>query len=253
MLSVDVDRDSASRLGISLQAVDDTLYDAFGQRQVATSFTAMNYYRVVLEATPAQQASPDQLVHVYVRGAGGTLVPLPSIATGDAHTDAAGGHAPGTVPRHHALLQPGAQRRAGGRGQGGRRGDAADRPALGHSRQLPGDRAGVRRLAVERALAHRRRAVRRLRRARNPVREPGPPDHDPLHAAVGRAGRAGGALRLPHRLQHHRAHRRGPAARHREEERHHDDRLRARGRATRRARARPRRSAAPACCASVRS
>ena len=80
MLSVDVDRDSASRLGISLQAVDDTLYDAFGQRQVATSFTPLNYYRVVLEATPEQQASPDQLVHVYVRGAGGALVPLPSIA-----------------------------------------------------------------------------------------------------------------------------------------------------------------------------
>jgi hydrophobe/amphiphile efflux-1 (HAE1) family protein len=80
MLAVDVDRDSASRLGISLQAVDDTLYDAFGQRQVATSFTARNYYRVVLEASPEQQASPDQLVHVYVRGAGGALVPLPSIA-----------------------------------------------------------------------------------------------------------------------------------------------------------------------------
>ncbi|HEY6475528.1 MAG TPA: multidrug efflux RND transporter permease subunit [Polyangia bacterium] len=80
MLAVDVDRDSASRLGISLQGVDDTLYDAFGQRQVATSFTPLNYYRVVLEASPAQQASPDQLVHVYVRGANGALVPLPSIA-----------------------------------------------------------------------------------------------------------------------------------------------------------------------------
>jgi hydrophobe/amphiphile efflux-1 (HAE1) family protein len=80
MLAVDVDRDSASRLGISVQAVDDTLYDAFGQRQVATSYTPLNYYRVVLEASPAQQASPDQLVHVYVRGANGTLVPLPSIA-----------------------------------------------------------------------------------------------------------------------------------------------------------------------------
>ncbi len=80
MLAVDVDRDSASRLGISLQAVDDTLYDAFGQRQVATSYTPLNYYRVVLEASPAQQASPDQLVHVFVRGANGALVPLPSIA-----------------------------------------------------------------------------------------------------------------------------------------------------------------------------
>jgi hydrophobe/amphiphile efflux-1 (HAE1) family protein len=79
-LAVDVDRDSASRLGITAQMVDDTLYDAFGQRQVATSFTALNYYRVVLEATPEQYASPDQLVHVYVRGAAGQLVPLPSIA-----------------------------------------------------------------------------------------------------------------------------------------------------------------------------
>ncbi len=81
MLAVNVDRDSASRLGISMGDVDNTLYDAFGQRQVATSFTPLNYYRVVLEATPAQQASPDQLVHVYVRGAGGGLVPLPSIAS----------------------------------------------------------------------------------------------------------------------------------------------------------------------------
>ncbi len=79
-LAVDVDRDSASRLGITAQMVDDTLYDAFGQRQVATSFTALNYYRVVLEATPEQYASPDQLVHVFVRGANGQLVPLPSIA-----------------------------------------------------------------------------------------------------------------------------------------------------------------------------
>jgi multidrug efflux pump subunit AcrB len=80
MLTVDVDRDSASRVGIGMDAVDNTLYDAFGQRQVATSFTPLNYYRVVLEASPQQQASPDQLVHVYVRGANGALVPLPSIA-----------------------------------------------------------------------------------------------------------------------------------------------------------------------------
>ncbi|HVY37792.1 MAG TPA: multidrug efflux RND transporter permease subunit [Polyangia bacterium] len=79
-LAVDVDRDTASRLGITSQAIDDTLYDAYGQRQVATSFTALNYYRVVMEAIPAQQASPDQLVHIYVRTPGGQLVPLPSLA-----------------------------------------------------------------------------------------------------------------------------------------------------------------------------
>jgi multidrug efflux pump subunit AcrB len=79
-LAVDVDRDTAGRLGLTLQAIDDTLYDAFGQRQVATSFTSLNYYRVVLEATPAQQASPDQLARVRVRSNTGELVPLPAVA-----------------------------------------------------------------------------------------------------------------------------------------------------------------------------
>ena len=79
-LDVVIDRDRAARQGISMQTIDDTLYDAFGQRQVATSFTPLNYYRVVLEATPAQQASPDQLSHVYLRASDGALVPLSSIA-----------------------------------------------------------------------------------------------------------------------------------------------------------------------------
>jgi hydrophobe/amphiphile efflux-1 (HAE1) family protein len=79
-VAVDIDRDAASRVGITPQMIDDALYSAFGQRQVATSFTALNFYRVVLEATPAQQASPDQLAHVFVRSPAGTLVPLPSLA-----------------------------------------------------------------------------------------------------------------------------------------------------------------------------
>ncbi|HEY4186726.1 MAG TPA: efflux RND transporter permease subunit, partial [Polyangia bacterium] len=49
-LSIIIDRDTAARLGVTAQAIDDTLYDAFGQRQVSTSFTPLNYYRVVLEA-----------------------------------------------------------------------------------------------------------------------------------------------------------------------------------------------------------
>jgi len=79
-VSVIVDRDSASRLGITPQMVDDALYDAYGQRQVATSFTALNYYRVVLEATPREQASPDMLSRVFVRSGNDTLVPLTAIA-----------------------------------------------------------------------------------------------------------------------------------------------------------------------------
>ena len=79
-LSVIVDRDTAARLGVTAQAIDDTLYDAFGQRQVSTSFTALNYYRVVLEATPERRAGPDALAHLYVRGAAGGLVPLSQLA-----------------------------------------------------------------------------------------------------------------------------------------------------------------------------
>ena len=80
-LNVDVDRDTAARLGVSLQAVDDALNDAFGQRQVATIFTQRNQYRVVLEVKPEHQKSPDALRSIYVPAVGGAQVPLTSIAT----------------------------------------------------------------------------------------------------------------------------------------------------------------------------
>jgi hydrophobe/amphiphile efflux-1 (HAE1) family protein len=79
-LRVDVDRDTAARLGVTLAAVDGTLYDAFGQRQVATQYGAMNQYRVVLEVQPEFQTAPDQLARLYVPGANGAQVPLSAIA-----------------------------------------------------------------------------------------------------------------------------------------------------------------------------
>ncbi|HET8732763.1 MAG TPA: efflux RND transporter permease subunit, partial [Anaeromyxobacteraceae bacterium] len=79
-LSLDIDRDTASRLGILPQAVDDALYDSFGQRQVATIFTQLNQYRVVLEAKPELQADPESLDRVYVRSFSGNQVPLAAIA-----------------------------------------------------------------------------------------------------------------------------------------------------------------------------
>ncbi|MCB4824096.1 efflux RND transporter permease subunit [Roseicella aerolata] len=57
-LTIDVDRDKAGRLGVTMQAVDDTLYNAFGQRQVSTIYTQSNQYRVVLEASPALRDDP---------------------------------------------------------------------------------------------------------------------------------------------------------------------------------------------------
>jgi len=71
-----IDRDTASRLGILPQTIDDTLYDAFGQRQVSTIFTQLNQYHVVLEVDPQFRQSPDALKNIYVRSASGEQVPL---------------------------------------------------------------------------------------------------------------------------------------------------------------------------------
>jgi multidrug efflux pump len=75
-VSLEIDRDTAGRLGIQPQAIDDALYDAFGQRQVSTMFTQLNQYHVVLEVDPHFQQSPDDLQHVYVRSTSGNPVPL---------------------------------------------------------------------------------------------------------------------------------------------------------------------------------
>jgi multidrug efflux pump len=71
-----IDRDTASRLGILPQQIDDTLYDAFGQRQVSTIFTQLNQYHVVLEVDPQFQQNPDSLKDIYVKSSNATQVPL---------------------------------------------------------------------------------------------------------------------------------------------------------------------------------
>jgi multidrug efflux pump len=79
-VSVEVDREGASRLNVLTQAIDDTLYDAFGQRQVSTIFTQLNQYRVVLEVEPQYQFSPDSLSKIYVKSSTGQMVPLSAFA-----------------------------------------------------------------------------------------------------------------------------------------------------------------------------
>jgi multidrug efflux pump len=71
-----VDRDTASRLGVSSSVVDNTLYDAFGQRQVSTIYTQLNQYHVVMEVDPRFQQSSDAIQQLYVRSANGTQVPM---------------------------------------------------------------------------------------------------------------------------------------------------------------------------------
>ncbi|QWT19880.1 efflux RND transporter permease subunit [Bacillus sp. NP157] len=69
-LKLTIDRDTASRLGVPVQTIDDTLYDAFGQRQISTIFTQLNQYRVVLEVSPEFRNSADLLNKLTVRGNG---------------------------------------------------------------------------------------------------------------------------------------------------------------------------------------
>jgi multidrug efflux pump subunit AcrB len=79
-VSVEVDRQQASRLNVLTQAIDDTLYDAFGQRQVSTIFTQLNQYRVVLEVEPQFQLAPESLDKIYVKSSTGQMVPLGAFA-----------------------------------------------------------------------------------------------------------------------------------------------------------------------------
>jgi multidrug efflux pump len=73
---LNVDRDAASRVGVSVSAIDDALYDAFGQRLISTIYTQANQYRVVLEAAPRYQLGPDALGQIYVASADGAQTPL---------------------------------------------------------------------------------------------------------------------------------------------------------------------------------
>jgi multidrug efflux pump subunit AcrB len=75
-----IDRETASRLGIAPTTIDNTLYDAFGQRQVSVMYKAQNQYHVIMEVDPKYSQSPDSLKNIYVRSSQGMEVPLSAFA-----------------------------------------------------------------------------------------------------------------------------------------------------------------------------
>ena len=77
---IDIDRDTAGRLGVTVAAIDAALYDAFGQRLISTIFTQSNQYRVVLEVSPGYQSKPQDLAKLYVPNMAGEQVALSSLA-----------------------------------------------------------------------------------------------------------------------------------------------------------------------------
>ncbi len=228
-IDLGIDRDTASELGILPQNIDDVLSDAFGQRQVATTYTDANQYHVVVEMKPSDAAQPDAIDKLYVASANGGQVPLGMITkVGASMTSLSVAHQsqfPAVTLSFN--VPPGVA--LGDAVDGDQRRRAQDPPAPEHPRELPGHGGGLPDLARKRVDPDPRRARRRLHRPRGALREPDPPDHHPLDPPLGGRRRAPRAPRDEDRLQHHRADRHHPAHRHREEERDHDDRLRARG------------------------
>jgi multidrug efflux pump len=105
---LDLDRDTASRLGISTATLDNTLYDAFGQRQVSTLFTQANQYHVVMEVKPEFRRDPSNLTQIYISSSGnntntatsqtGASSPNPTASTGTASASTSADAAPTTGP-----------------------------------------------------------------------------------------------------------------------------------------------------------
>ncbi|HKA20012.1 MAG TPA: efflux RND transporter permease subunit [Blastocatellia bacterium] len=113
-----IDRNTASRLGITSQTIDDTLYDAFGQRQVSTIFTQLNQYHVVMEVTPNLQLDPGSLNNIYVKSAigpqpsGTSAQPAPTNPTSSVNSQATTNpqpaiNSPGTATPQPSTNTPG--------------------------------------------------------------------------------------------------------------------------------------------------
>ena len=139
--SLTIDRPTASRLGITPQLIDDTLYDAFGQRQVAITYTPLNQYHVVMEVAPEYWQRPETLRDIYVRPAAGDPHPperLHPVPTGQYVPRR---EPPGSVPGGDPVVQPGPGGGARPGGDRGGDGHAADwgcrRASRGASRARP--------------------------------------------------------------------------------------------------------------------
>ena len=142
---LDINRDQASRFGLTPQQIDDTLYDAFGQRQVAQYFTQQNSYHVIMEILPELQGDrqPGQDLRPSRRPPASSCRSRRFASGRRSETQAAVDQPPGPVPGGHDQLQPGA-RSCARHGHGGdQAGRARDEPAGLADRHLPGQRAGV--------------------------------------------------------------------------------------------------------------
>ena len=198
---VEFDRTTASRLGITPAAIDNALYNAFGQRLVSTIFTQSNQYRVVLEVQPEFQRGLGALENIYVP----STVARPADAAGQAFHDRAGrreSHAAFDQPYRAVsggddLLQPRAGRVAGRCRPGDREDQARTGAARQRADQFSGRRARVPGIAEQRVVADPGRDRHHVHRAGRALRELHPSRDDSVDAPVRRRRRAAGADRCP--------------------------------------------------------
>ena len=144
-----IDRDTASRLGITASMIDQVLYDAFGQREVSTMYTALNQYFVVMEVDPKFSRSPAALNGIFIKSSTGAMVPLSTIAHYENQRTPLAVNHQGQFPAVTLTFNLAPERGAGGRRYRPGKGAARDGHALDDSPQLPGNRAGLSGLAQE--------------------------------------------------------------------------------------------------------
>ncbi len=226
---LDIDTDKASQFGITADAIRNTLYSAFGERQVSTIYTPSNDYEVILEADPRVPGGSGGAVAHLCQADHRTddgADPARRLRDGASLGRPAHRQSPGTAALGDDLLQPRARRLARRRGAAHPAARARHEPAGHRLDRLPGHGAGVPGFAARPGLAADCRGAGHLHGARHPLRELHPPDHHPVGPALGRSRRAADPAAVPSGSQRHRHHRHRHADRHREEERDHDGRLR---------------------------
>ena len=209
---LDIDRDAAGRLGISVSAIDDALYDAFGQRLISTIYTQANQYRVVLEAAPQYQIGPEALGQIHVATQTAAAQPTPG---GERASASVGGQRvegrPGAALEHRArraaahaarhqsrrpvsggdvVVQPRTRRLARRRGQRDRGAQREIGMPASIQTRFQGAAEAFRGVARQHAAVDPRGGRDDVHRPRRAVRELHPPDHDSLDAALGGRRRA---------------------------------------------------------------
>ena len=233
--TIKINRQSAARLGVDVQDINNALNNAFSQRQISTIYTQRNQYRIILEVEPQFQRSPSDLNRIFVPGRDGVQVPLDSVIDVSRTLAPLVVNHQGPFPAvtiNYGLTADMTLEEA----QAAISEAIADlQHARRHSRRGRRRRQGVPTAGQPAGAAHHRRAACGLHRPRRALREPGAPDHHHLHAAIGGSRRSGRAAARRHGADGDRLHRHHPAHRHRQEERHHAGGFRPRGRARARA------------------